>query len=134
MKRPRPSARVIGKYALFQIPGLLLLAAALAIFDHWLDVPVWIWFAVLGGWAVKDVIIFPFVWRSFDDTYRGHDYSPVGLTGQALELLEPAGKVKVRGERWRAELAEGAPPIPAGAPVRVVAARGLVVLVEPAEE
>ena len=134
MTNRRPSARVVGKYTLFQIPGLLLLAAALAIFDHWLPIPVWVWFAVLGGWVIKDALIFPFVWRSFDDAQRGHSYSPVGLIGVALEPLAPAGRIRVRGERWRAELADGAGPIPAGASVRVTASRGLILLVEPDDQ
>lgn len=125
---------MVGKYTLFQIPGLLLLAAALAVFDHWLAIPVWVWFVVLGGWVLKDALIFPFVWRSFDDAQRGYAYSPVGLIGVALEPLEPTGRIRVRGERWRAELADGVGPIPAGASVRVAAIRGLVLLVEPGPE
>lgn len=134
MPTRRPNARVIGKYALFQIPGLILLAAAMAVFDHWLPIPVWAWFAVLGGWVLKDALIFPFVWRSFDDEVHGHSYSPVGLIGLALEPLDPAGRIRVRGERWRAELAEGRDPLPAGAKVRVVSARGLILYVEPDPE
>jgi membrane protein implicated in regulation of membrane protease activity len=134
MSKGRPSARVVGKYTLFQIPGLLLLAAALSIFDHWLPIPVWVWLAVLGGWAIKDALIFPFVWRSFDDGHRGYPYSPVGLIGVALEPLAPAGRIRVRGERWQAELGDGVGPIPAGASVRVTASRGLVLLVEPSDE
>jgi len=43
------------------------------------------------------------------------------------------GTVHVRGELWSARLAPGAAPIRAGQPVRVVAVRGMYLLVEPAE-
>jgi len=134
MPKERPSARTIGKYALLQIPGLLLLIAALSVFEQWLPIPAWVWGAVLAGWVVKDALLFPFIWRSFDDDVRGHSYSPVGLIGEALEPLAPAGRIRVRGERWRAELAGRVEPIAAGASVRVVGSRGLVLLVEPAPE
>ncbi len=123
------TGRVVWKYALFQVPGLLLLLAALLVFDHWLPVPGWVYAAVLGGWIVKEVLLFPFLWRSFDDQCHGYSYTPEGGCGRAIERLDPRGRVRTRGELWTAELAEGQGPIEAGARVRIVDRRGLILLV-----
>jgi membrane-bound serine protease (ClpP class) len=52
----------------------------------------------------------------------------VGAVGVALSPLEPRGEVRVAHERWSAEAARGA--IPAGTAVRVVARKGLHLIVE----
>jgi len=52
----------------------------------------------------------------------------VGAVGVALSPLEPRGEVRVAHERWSAESARGA--IPAGTAVRVVARKGLHLIVE----
>jgi membrane-bound serine protease (ClpP class) len=53
----------------------------------------------------------------------------VGEVGVALGPLEPRGEVRVAHERWSAEAARGT--IPAGTAVRVVARKGLKLIVEP---
>jgi membrane-bound serine protease (ClpP class) len=53
----------------------------------------------------------------------------VGEVGVALGPLEPRGEVRVAHERWSAEAARGS--IPAGTAVRVVARKGLKLIVEP---
>ncbi|HYU57298.1 MAG TPA: nodulation protein NfeD [Actinomycetota bacterium] len=55
----------------------------------------------------------------------------VGQTGVATTVLGPQGTVYAAREHWSAESATGE-PIAKGTPVRVVAMRGLRVLVEPA--
>lgn len=54
----------------------------------------------------------------------------IGLEGRAMSPLgdHPSGQVFVRGEIWSATSPS---PIPAGAPIRVVALRGLMLTVEP---
>ena len=46
-----------------------------------------------------------------------------GATGVAITNLTPIGVVQVGGETWSAESVSG--PLPAGAPVHVLAARGV---------
>jgi len=53
----------------------------------------------------------------------------VGEVGVALGPLAPRGEVRVAHERWSAEAARGT--IPAGTAVRVVARKGLKLIVEP---
>lgn len=55
----------------------------------------------------------------------------LGAVAVVRRPLDPAGMVFLRGELWRAESAAG--PVPAGARVRVVAAEGLRLRVEPLE-
>lgn len=128
----RPTAQVIWRYCLFQLPELLLLAAVLAILGGWLDLPGWVWAVVLGGWALKDVLLFPFIWRAYDDRQPTRSNSLIDAQGVALVRLDPQGHVRVRAERWKAELAPGARPVEADEPVRVVGLRGLTLLVESA--
>jgi membrane-bound serine protease (ClpP class) len=55
----------------------------------------------------------------------------VGHVAVAMTPLTPTGQVEVRGEIWRARLAEGVEPVPAGAEVRVRAINGLTLTVAP---
>jgi membrane-bound serine protease (ClpP class) len=55
----------------------------------------------------------------------------VGTTGRALEHLRPTGRVRVRGEVWRAT---SPGEIEAGARIRVTGRDRLTLLVEPADE
>jgi membrane-bound serine protease (ClpP class) len=55
----------------------------------------------------------------------------VGHVAVAMTPLTPTGQVEVRGEIWRARLAEGVEPVPAGAEVRVRAIDGLTLTVAP---
>lgn len=63
---------------------------------------------------------------------------PDGLVGQmatALDPLAPAGRVRILGEVWNAELSAPARALeielPAGAQVRILAVEGLRLIVEP---
>jgi membrane-bound serine protease (ClpP class) len=53
----------------------------------------------------------------------------VGHIGIAVTPLAPEGQVEVRGEIWRARLADGAGPVPAGAEIQVRAVDGLTLTV-----
>lgn len=55
----------------------------------------------------------------------------IGSTGRVVEGLRPLGRVRVRGEVWRATSPE---EIEAGARIRVTGRDRLTLLVEPADE
>ena len=55
----------------------------------------------------------------------------VGQVAVAMTPLAPTGQVEVRGEIWKARLAEGSDPVQAGAEVRVQAVDGLILTVAP---
>ncbi len=59
----------------------------------------------------------------------------IGADAVCEETLSPSGYVRVRGERWRAEvLAPEVGPIPQGSTVSVRSVQGLTLLVEPASD
>jgi len=59
----------------------------------------------------------------------------VGAEGVVIEALEPRGQIRVRAEEWGATLATGGTQVvPVGATVRVLAIRGLTLVVEPNTE
>ena len=55
----------------------------------------------------------------------------IGATGRVVEPLRPIGRVRVRGEVWRARSDEA---IGQGARIRVTARERLTLVVEPADE
>lgn len=126
----RPSARVVIKYALLQIPGTALLVLVMLMLREWLDLPNWLAWSVVAVWVGKDVVLFPFVWRSYDPDFPAHALSLVGEVGSAWDRLAPSGYIRVRGELWRAEVIGGGQPINRGKRVRVREVRGLTLLVE----
>jgi len=93
--------------------------------------PAWLIWGMVGLWVVKDVILFPFVWRSYDQDRLGDANSMVGLHGVAKDRLAPSGYVEVHGEMWQAEVMEGAPPVQSGESIRVRGIRGLTLIVQP---
>ena len=127
----RWNRRTLYKYSLFQIPGVILIIIGLALFDYWIDLPGWIWALTLGVWVAKDALMFPFLWRSFDDRYQAHTYLPLNQTATVVERIDPVGRVRFRNELWGAELAEGVEPIELDITVRVVEAKGLLLVVAP---
>lgn len=124
----RPSARVVLRYTLLQVPGWLLIVLLLLALDARTPVPAWTLWLAGGLWLVKDIALFPLVWRAYAGT-GGWPFSPVGHRGVALRDLAPRGLVRVRGETWQAVAEEGA-PIPAGAGVQVTSRDGLILRVQ----
>jgi membrane-bound serine protease (ClpP class) len=59
--------------------------------------------------------------------------SVIGAFGVVETELDPEGAVIVKGELWRARLNDG-PSMPGKARIRVVGAKGHLLLVEPASE
>ena len=127
-KIPRP---IYLRYILLNIPGLAAVILILIIIQHWVVLPVWLFWSIIGFWIVKDVVLFPFVWRAYDWERSGRSRSMIGERGIAKERLAPKGYVQVRGELWRAEIIEGASAIEMGQPVKIVKMDGLTLFVEP---
>lgn len=129
--REKPSRSVLLRYTLFQIPSLFLLGAMLYLLHRGLGLASWICWGILAFWITKDVLLFPFLWRSYRPGSPGAADSMVGLKGTARGPLAPAGKVEVRGEIWHAELSPGSCHLDAGAEIRISAVMGLKLVVEP---
>ena len=123
--------RVIVRYTLLQIPSLIILIAVLILVRHWFDFPeVLIW--ILGSlWVIKDAVLFPFVWQSYDQNLKYDRFSMIGKKAIVTRALSPSGHVKVGLERWRAEVSETNSPVPKGQTVRILSVQGLKLRVEP---
>ena len=127
------STRVVVRYAVFQVPAMALLVLILILVRPWVNIPAWIAWGIITLWVVKDVILFPFVWRAYDTGRAGTANSMVGARGTVKDRLAPSGYVQVRGELWQAEVMGGGPPIDKGQGVRVREICGLKLLVQPNE-
>jgi membrane protein implicated in regulation of membrane protease activity len=127
----RPDRRVVLRYAAFQIPGqLFVLGLGLTAWE-WLGAPAWLAWGAPLAFALKDALLFPFVWRAYEPDDRVAS-SLVGQIAVAEERLDPGGWVRIGPELWRVELARRGAEVPRGAKVRVVGVEGLLLLVEPA--
>lgn len=119
------------RYILLNIPGLAAVILILIIIQHWVVLPVWLFWSIIVFWIVKDALLFPFVWRAYDWEQPGRSRSMIGERGVAKDRLAPAGYVQIHGELWRAVKIDEGPPIEAGQPVRVKKMEGLTLFVVP---
>jgi membrane protein implicated in regulation of membrane protease activity len=122
---------VILRYALLQVPGLFAAAGIIVLLRRWGVFPDdYTWF-FLGFWLLKDVVLFPFVWRAYDWDDPGQTGSMIGKRGRVTRKLDPSGHVQIGGELWLAEAAEPSPPIEEGAWITVERVDGLKLFVRP---
>jgi membrane protein implicated in regulation of membrane protease activity len=126
MKKKGWSSQVVLKYALFQLPGLVLFFLILILVQRWTDLPLRFIWGLLILWVIKDVVLFFFVWRAYQRVAN----PLIGIKGVAEERLAPSGYIRVHGELWQAEMIREGPPIEKGEIVRIQGIRGLVLLVQ----
>jgi membrane-bound ClpP family serine protease len=124
-------ARIYLRYILLNIPALVLIILALILAHHWITMPLWLALTLIFIWLIKDVILFPFVWRAYDWDRPAKFRSMIGKLGITRERLAPSGYVLVDGELWKAESADAGQPIESGKFVRVVKMEGLKLFVIP---
>ena len=128
------SARLVLRYTLLQIPGLALLVLILIVIQQWVELPAWFTWGLVIIWIVKDVALFPLVWRAYDWDHAGDSNSMIGLQGVVQKRLSPSGSVRVRGELWQARVMGDGPSIYEGEVIQVREIRGLTLFVEPNHE
>lgn len=95
------SRYVLLKYSLMQLPELIMLILILILLQYWMNIPAWAVWTVTFIWIIKDIILFPFVWRAYQ---KGDLNSVVGSKGKAVDRLSPTGYVKIKNELWRAKV------------------------------
>jgi membrane protein implicated in regulation of membrane protease activity len=129
MKKHTWSKRTVLRYTMLQLPALVVLILVLIVLRQWLQIPVWsIWtFTLL--WIIKDIILFPFVWRAYDSAAS----AMIGARGTASEQLDPSGHVRIKGELWRARVSGDGQSIEKGRAILVMDIRGLTLIVGPGE-
>jgi membrane-bound ClpP family serine protease len=98
----KPPLRVSIKYILIQIPALIVFSSILLLIRLWLEIPKHVLWVFFGAWIVKDIVLFPFLWRSYDEKLSDNRLEMEGRKGFALTDLNPDGYVQINGERWRA--------------------------------
>jgi membrane protein implicated in regulation of membrane protease activity len=126
--------RIVVRYALFQIPDLLILFLILFVLQWWMDLPWWLYGCIGGSWVVKDVLIFPFIWNAYEPPRLGETKSLIGMEGVAEEKLAPTGYIRVHGELWQSEVMGKKAPLEKGERVLVKGAYGPTLLVQPIEK
>jgi membrane protein implicated in regulation of membrane protease activity len=130
MERKGWSAKVVLRYALLQIPFTALVVVVLILIRQWVDLPIWFVCALVAILVIKDIALYPFVWRAYDPDSPALTNQMEGARGIAIEDLHPTGYVEIGAERWQAEVAGDGPSIRRGQRVRVHGIRGLTLLVQ----
>ncbi len=126
---PGPTLR---RYALYQIPGLLLAIGVVVAVTRWTALPGWGAVALVVVWVLKDAALYPWLRSAYEPDSRRIVERMIGLAGVAVESLAPRGYVRVRGELWQAEPVDEHMTIEAGHPVTVQGVRTDTLLVRPA--
>ena len=122
------------RYWLLQIPGWVLLILVLGLSYDRFDLPAWVGGIILLLWIAKDAILYPILKTGYETGVKTGSERLVGLIGIARQDLGPDGYVLVNGELWMAVADPLDTPIPAGADVRVNAARGMLLTVARAQD
>jgi membrane-bound ClpP family serine protease len=130
MERKGWSARVVLRYALLQVPFTALVIVVLIWVRKWVDLPVWFICGLVAFLVIKDIVLFPFVWRAYDPDSPALTNPMEGARGIAINDLHFSGYVEIGAERWQAEVIAGNSPIRRGQRVRVHGIRGLTLLVQ----
>ena len=124
-------SRVYLRYGLLMIPGTLALVLFLIVIRHWVMIPLWLFGTIVALSIAKDVIMFPFVWKAYDQKPSTIPGAMIARRGIAKERLAPGGYIQVGGELWRAEKIGDGPPIEMGEWVCVKRMEGLKLFVVP---
>ncbi len=127
----RPRRRTLVRYTLFQIPDLILLGLGLAAAVRWWNLPVPVAYALVAFWIAKDIAMYPLVRVAYESGSSSGVDGIRGALGVVTQPLAPSGYVRLGSELWKAELEDRDASLPTGASVRVVAVRGLTIVVEP---
>lgn len=123
--------RAVRRYVLINLPGAVALVVVLVLVQNYFGIPTWLLVLIAGLWVMKEIVVFPFVWKSYDPDRPGISGVLAGADGIVLEPLAPRGRVRVRGESWKAECVAPGDRLDRGERVRVLRREGLILLVEP---
>ena len=123
------SGSTLRRYALYQIPGLLVAAAVIGLFFRWTSLPGWAAATLLLTWILKDAALYPWLRSAYESDPSSVIERLVGLPGVAVEPLAPNGYVRVRGELWQAETVSSKTAIKLGQTVVVHAVHGTMLVV-----
>ncbi len=118
----------VRKYALIQLPELILAAVVLIACHHygWLSATMaWVLFAL---WVGKELALYPLYRRALGVGPPVGAAALYGQPGHAVTALAPSGHIRVGGELWRARTQDG-DHLASGSAVSVVGHEGLTLIV-----
>jgi len=125
------------RYCLYQLPGCVVTAAVLAAAVAWAGLDALLAWGLFAVWVLKELLLYPFVKKAYGGAPSrlvGADLL-IGARAVCEETLCPGGYVRVRGERWRAEVLDPeVGSIPEGSTVFVRSVQGLTLLVQSAQD
>lgn len=123
-------SRTIFKYIALHLAELFTLVLALILVRHFFGIPTWSMIVIMIVWILKDIVLFPMVWKA----YAYNDNRPVkdlmGLEATVTHSLDPVGYVRVHGELWRAEVSDRQRPAKRGERMKVIESSGMTLIVE----
>ena len=126
----RWNPRIMLRYALFQLPALFLITLTYLLIIQYRHIDIRLFLLFLALWISKDIIFYPFVWKSYVVRHHSPGEILVGKTGYALESLNPEGYIRVNGELWKAIASPEAEAIAKGERVVVHSCRDNRLLVK----
>jgi membrane-bound ClpP family serine protease len=123
------SSRVYIRYALFQLPGTVILISIMLLLQYYIGFDWSVFWIILVAWVIKDILMFPFIWRSYDQSSSGTMVDMKGKEAIVTRKLDPEGYVRVGRELWYAILDDGE-NAEKGEEVSVVNRNGLKLIVQ----
>jgi membrane protein implicated in regulation of membrane protease activity len=117
------------RYLLFQIPGMLIDIAVLAVLIEWWNLPLWAAVGIFAVLVLKDFVLYPFLRVGYETNAKSGIERLIGERGVVKQRLDPEGYVLVHGELWKAR-STSTQPLEPGTRVRITASEDMLLLVE----
>ena len=104
-----------------------MLIAALILVTRWIEVSHTIFYGIISGWVLKDIILFFYTWRAY---IPEKEDIMIGKRGIALDRIIDTGYITINGEQWIA-LNKSDSTLKKGQEIVVLERKGLTLLVMP---
>lgn len=118
------------RYLLLNIPGFFAFVLLLLVVQKWLAISDRVFWFLTACWVIKEIVLFPFLWRSYDSNRISMTGNMIGKFGIVKKRLDPYGYIKVDNELWRSEPFLTGVTIEEGSKVLVNKRKGLTLYVE----
>lgn len=123
----------LGRYSLYQVPGVIVVAvAAWGLWSRFDVSPGLAWGALLV-WIIKDIALYPMLKTAYDTADTADPARLIGREALVTRSLDPDGFVRLGGETWRARTDSSLGVIGPGRRVRIEAVDGLTLRVLPSD-
>ncbi|HOO46826.1 MAG TPA: NfeD family protein [Deltaproteobacteria bacterium] len=126
--------KIVFRYVWIQTLETVVFVLILFLAGRWISIPVWLFAGACAVWVLKDIILFPFVWRAYDwerNEMSSQETQMAGMQGIVHTVLNPCGYIHVRGELWMAEMEDAKLSADRGDAVVVTGKRGHSLIVAP---